>query len=79
MALTIESAAFQLNGNIPRKHTCEGADVSPPLAWRGEPGATKSFALIVDDPDAPDIRRVGSLKATSRQYRTCPRPGRCKG
>ena len=54
MALTIESAAFQLNGNIPRKHTCEGADVSPPLAWRGEPGATKSFALIVDDPDAPD-------------------------
>jgi Raf kinase inhibitor-like YbhB/YbcL family protein len=54
MALTIESAAFQPNGNIPRKHTCEGADVSPPLAWSGEPAATKSFALIVDDPDAPD-------------------------
>ena len=41
MALTLEPAAFQLNGNIPRKHTCEGADVSPPLAWSGEPGATK--------------------------------------
>jgi Raf kinase inhibitor-like YbhB/YbcL family protein len=54
MPLTIESSAFQPNGNIPRKHTCEGNDVSPPLAWRGEPGNTKSFALIVDDPDAPD-------------------------
>jgi Raf kinase inhibitor-like YbhB/YbcL family protein len=54
MPLTIESSAFQANGNIPRKHTCEGNDVSPPLAWRGEPGNTKSLALIVDDPDAPD-------------------------
>ena len=54
MPLTIESSAFQPNGNIPRKHTCEGNDVSAPLAWHGEPGNTKSFALIVDDPDAPD-------------------------
>jgi len=54
MPLTIDSSAFQPNGNIPRKHTCESNDVSPPLAWRGEPGNTKSFALIVDDPDAPD-------------------------
>jgi Raf kinase inhibitor-like YbhB/YbcL family protein len=54
MPLTIESSAFQPNGNIPRKHTCEGNDVSPPLAWQGEPAGTKSFALIVDDPDAPD-------------------------
>ena len=52
MPLTIESSAFQPGGAIPRKHTCEGNDVSPPLAWRGEPGNTKSFALIVDDPDA---------------------------
>ena len=54
MALAIESSAFQADGGIPRKHTCEGSDVSLPLAWRGEPAGTKSFALIVDDPDAPD-------------------------
>lgn len=54
MPLTIESSAFQSNGNIPRKHTCDGNDVSAPLAWHGEPTNTKSFALIVDDPDAPD-------------------------
>jgi Raf kinase inhibitor-like YbhB/YbcL family protein len=54
MPLTIESSAFKSNGNIPRKHTCEGNDVSAPLTWHGEPGNTKSFALIVDDPDAPD-------------------------
>ena len=54
MALTIESPAFVAGGEIPRGYTCEGQDVSPPLAWRGEPSGTKSFALIVDDPDAPD-------------------------
>jgi Raf kinase inhibitor-like YbhB/YbcL family protein len=37
-----------------QKYTCEGADVSPPLAWSGVPAGTKSLALIVDDPDAPD-------------------------
>ena len=54
MPLTIESSAFEANGKIPRKHTCEGNDVSPPLSWRGEPSSTKSFVLILDDPDAPD-------------------------
>src|SRR4029453_13625895 len=54
MPLTIQSPAFQPNGNIPRVHTCEGNDVSPPLQWQGEPANTKSFALVVDDPDAPD-------------------------
>ena len=49
MALTIESSAFPSNGAIPRKYTCEGADLSPPLAWSGEPGRTMSFALVVDD------------------------------
>src|SRR5262245_8041007 len=56
MPLTIESSAFRPNGSIPLKQTCDGNDVSPPLAWQGEPGNTKSFALIVDDPDAPDPR-----------------------
>ena len=54
MALAIESSAFRPDGQIPGKFTCEGDDVSPPLAWSGEPNAAKSFALIVDDPDAPD-------------------------
>ena len=54
MALAITSAAFTHNGAIPKRYTCEGADVSPPLSWSGEPAGTKSFALIVDDPDAPD-------------------------
>ncbi len=54
MPLTVQSPAFQPNGNIPRIHTCEGNDVSPPLQWQGEPANTKTFALVVDDPDAPD-------------------------
>jgi Raf kinase inhibitor-like YbhB/YbcL family protein len=54
MALTITSAAFEHGGSIPRKHTCEGDDISPPLRWDGVPGGVQSLALIVDDPDAPD-------------------------
>jgi Raf kinase inhibitor-like YbhB/YbcL family protein len=52
--LTLTSSAFRDHHAIPAKHTCEGADVSPPLAWAGAPAGTRSFALIVDDPDAPD-------------------------
>jgi Raf kinase inhibitor-like YbhB/YbcL family protein len=54
MPLTLISSAFSPGGNIPVEHTCEGADRSPPLAWDGIPAGTKSLALIVDDPDAPD-------------------------
>jgi Raf kinase inhibitor-like YbhB/YbcL family protein len=54
MTLKLTSSAFAHDGKIPRKHTCEGADVSPPLAWSGVPPDAKSLALIVDDPDAPD-------------------------
>jgi Raf kinase inhibitor-like YbhB/YbcL family protein len=54
MSLTVTSPAFAANGEIPTVYTCEGSDVSPPLAWTGVPAGTKSFALIVDDPDAPD-------------------------
>ena len=56
MALKISSAAFGPSENIPSKYTCEGADLSPPLSWTGAPPGVKSFALIVDDPDAPDPR-----------------------
>ncbi|HEX9129372.1 MAG TPA: YbhB/YbcL family Raf kinase inhibitor-like protein [Gemmatimonadaceae bacterium] len=54
MAIKVTSPAFQAGGPIPSKYTCEGQDISPPLVWSGTPAATKSFALIVDDPDAPD-------------------------
>jgi Raf kinase inhibitor-like YbhB/YbcL family protein len=54
MSIAITSSAFGPNAEIPVKHTCEGADTSPALAWSGTPPNTKSYALIVDDPDAPD-------------------------
>ena len=53
MAFQIFSSAFAEGGWIPDLHACQGADVSPPLEWMGEPPETRSFALIVDDPDAP--------------------------
>ena len=54
MALKLTSSAFKEGGEIPRVHTCEGRDESPPLAWTGVPANARSLALIVDDPDAPD-------------------------
>ncbi|MBI3358853.1 MAG: YbhB/YbcL family Raf kinase inhibitor-like protein [Nitrospirae bacterium] len=54
MAFIITSAAFLEKGAIPSKYTCEGSDISVPLEWSGVPVGTKSLALIVDDPDAPD-------------------------
>jgi Raf kinase inhibitor-like YbhB/YbcL family protein len=52
--MKITSPAFQDHGSIPRRHTCEGIDVSPPLVIEGVPAGAQSLALIVDDPDAPD-------------------------
>ncbi len=54
MGFELTSTAFADGGAIPVKYTCEGRDVSPPLAWSGVPPGAKSLALIVDDPDAPD-------------------------
>lgn len=54
MSLTISSSAFPHHGEIPRIYTCDGEEISPPLAWSGLPDKTKSLVLIVDDPDAPD-------------------------
>lgn len=53
MDIRVTSTAFTDGGTIPQKYTCDGADVSPPLAWDNVPEGTKSFALICDDPDAP--------------------------
>lgn len=52
--LTLTSPAFAPRAEIPARHTCDGADLSPPLGWSGAPAGARSFALIVDDPDAPD-------------------------
>ena len=54
MALALTSPAFSHNGPIPKLYTCQGKDISPALAWSDPPAGTKSLALIVDDPDAPD-------------------------
>lgn len=51
--MKLTSSAFVDGQPIPRKYTCDGVDVSPPLAWNLAPAGTRSFALICDDPDAP--------------------------
>lgn len=48
--MTIQSTAFQNDAPIPQKFTCQGEDISPALAWTGAPDATKSFALVCEDP-----------------------------
>lgn len=53
MAMELTSTAFMEGASIPKKYTCDGKNVSPPLLWRGAPDGTLSFALIADDPDAP--------------------------
>ncbi len=54
MALHLESSEFEEGEPIPRRFTCDGEDVSPPLAWHGVPQGTRSLALVCDDPDAPN-------------------------
>ncbi|HQI00180.1 MAG TPA: YbhB/YbcL family Raf kinase inhibitor-like protein [Deltaproteobacteria bacterium] len=51
--MEVESSAFGQGGMIPSRYTCEGNNVSPPLAWKGAPQGTKSIALVADDPDSP--------------------------
>ncbi len=53
MALTLKSSAFAHGGIIPRKYTCDGMNVSPPLEWSGVPAGTNSLVLVCNDPDAP--------------------------
>ena len=53
MPFKVTAHDFAEGAHIPQRFTCEGADTSPALHWAGEPPGTKSFAVIVDDPDAP--------------------------
>jgi Raf kinase inhibitor-like YbhB/YbcL family protein len=53
MTFALTSSAFPSGGEIPKQYTCKGSDISPPLEWTGAPQRTASFALIMDDPDAP--------------------------
>ncbi len=54
MALTLSSTAFSAGGSIPADYTCDGLNIPPPLEWSDLPAGTRSLALVVDDPDAPD-------------------------
>jgi len=56
MIIELTSQAFSHNDSIPTIYTCDGSDISPPLSWSGLPDGTRSLALIVEDPDAPDPR-----------------------
>ena len=53
MSIPISSSAFTAGASIPAKYSCKGQSISPPLAWGDPPSGTQSFALIMDDPDAP--------------------------
>jgi Raf kinase inhibitor-like YbhB/YbcL family protein len=53
MPMQLTSPRFSNGDPIPVRHTCDGDDLSPPLAWSGAPPGTRSFALLCDDPDAP--------------------------
>jgi len=72
MALTLKSNAFQNEGIIPSRYTCDGDDISPQLAWDDIPVGTQSFALICDDPDAPvgtwDHWILFNIPATTKEF-----------
>jgi len=54
LSMKITSSAFKHEAALPSHYTCDGSNVSPPLSWSDLPAGTKSLALVVTDPDAPD-------------------------
>ena len=73
----LTSSAFAVGGTIPRRHTCDGEDRSPPLSWTAPPTGSRSLALILDDPDAPgDGSSTGSPGASARTRAGSPRARR---
>jgi Raf kinase inhibitor-like YbhB/YbcL family protein len=71
MSFSVFSPAFPPGGKIPRRYTLDGDNLSPPLEWRDPPAGTKSFALMVEDPDAPrgTFRHWGLYNIGARQQR----------
>ncbi len=67
--LTLTSAAFRDGESIPVRHTCDGEDLSPPLAWTGVPVETRTFALICDD---PTLRAAPGFTGSSGTCRPTP-------
>ncbi len=65
--LTLTSSAFSSGDNIPTRYTCEGENTSPPLEWSGVPSEAKSLALLVDDPNAPDLAKPKRTWVMGRQ------------
>ena len=53
MSISLKSTAFEDGGALPRRYTCDGRGISPPLSWTGVPPEAKSVALVLNDPDAP--------------------------
>ena len=67
MAFELTSPAFEAGAEIPRKFSCDGENVSPPLEWADAPDETAALALIVDDPDARDFIHWVLFDATGSQ------------
>lgn len=61
MKFSITSTAFLSEMEIPKRYTCDGENISPPLSWEGVPDNTKSLVLILDDPDVPDPRNPENI------------------
>ena len=74
MPLAITSPVFEHGGTIPTQHSRDGENLSPPLEWHGAPSDTRSFVLVVDDPDAPSGPSfIGRCTTSAPTHRSSPK------